>query len=81
MFGIIGLISIAACWIPQTIETIRTKQCDIKLSFLLLYLVGSISLTVHAYFIDDLVFVMLNGIATAETAVNLYYKLRSTAGA
>ncbi|MEE9224823.1 MAG: lipid-A-disaccharide synthase N-terminal domain-containing protein [Bacteroidota bacterium] len=77
MIGIIGLVSIVACWIPQTIETIKTKRCNIKLSFLVLYLVGSVSLTVHAYFIGDLVFMILNSIATGEAAVNLYYKVHS----
>lgn len=76
MFGIIGVVSIVACWVPQTIETIKTKRCNIRRSFLVLYLIGSAALTVHAYVIGDAAFVILNSIATGETAINLYYKLR-----
>ncbi|MGB9773823.1 MAG: lipid-A-disaccharide synthase N-terminal domain-containing protein [Bacteroidota bacterium] len=74
IIGTIGLIAIAACWIPQTIETVRAKRTDVKLSFLLLYLVGSLSLTVYALLIHDVIFIVLNSIATIESGVNLYYK-------
>ena len=74
IIGTIGLIAIAACWIPQTIETIRAKRTDVKLSFLLLYLLGSLSLTIYAVLIHDVIFVVLNSIATIESGVNLYYK-------
>jgi len=73
--GIIGLLAIAACWVPQTIETIRAKQTHIKLSFLLLYSLGNLLLTVYAVIIGDVVFVLLNAFAMAMSLVNLFYRV------
>ena len=45
MFGIIGLVIIVACWIPLTVEIIKTQGWDVKLSFVVLYFVSSDPLT------------------------------------
>jgi uncharacterized protein with PQ loop repeat len=71
--GIIGLTAIVACWIPQTYEVIRTRKTDMKLSFLILYLTGSIALTIYA--LGDAIFVTLNLLTTAGSAINLYFRL------
>lgn len=73
IIGLIGLLAIAACWIPQTFEVLKTRQVDMKLSFLILYLTGSIALTVYA--IDDIIFLTLNLLVSVGSAINLYYKI------
>jgi len=70
--GLTGLIAIVACWIPQTFEVIRSKQSNMKLSFLVLYFFGSIALTIYA--IGDPIFVTLNLLTTIGSAINLYFK-------
>jgi lipid-A-disaccharide synthase-like uncharacterized protein len=70
--GLIGLLAIVACWIPQTLEVVRTKRSSMSLSFLLLYFVGSIALTIYA--LGDPIFVTLNLLTTIGSAVNLYFK-------
>ncbi len=70
--GLIGLLAIVACWIPQTLAVVRTKRSDMRLSFLLLYSLGSIALTIYA--IGDPIFVALNLLAAIGSAINLYFK-------
>lgn len=79
--GIIGLLAIAAGWIPQTIETIRLKRCNINYYFLLLNLIGSVSLTAYALLLHDLVFTILNTMTSFGAVINLFYKIRSANGA
>ncbi len=73
IIGLIGLVAIVVCWIPQTLEVARTRHSSMKLSFLLLYFSGSIALTIYA--IGDPIFVTLNLLTTIGSAVNLYFKI------
>ncbi len=73
LVGLIGLLAIVACWIPQTLEVVKTRHSDMKLSFLVLYFFGSIALTVYA--LGDAIFVTLNLLTTIGSAINLYFKL------
>ena len=75
IIGLIGLLAIVACWIPQTLEVIKTRRSSMKLSFLLLYFLGSIALTIYA--IGDPIFITLNLLTTIGSAVNLYFKIFS----
>ena len=74
-FGLVGLCCIAAAWIPQTVKTIREKRCDIGKAFLVLYIFGSISLTVYSSLNFDPIFLALNLLATIQSLINFYYKL------
>ncbi len=73
IIGLIGLVAIVACWIPQTLEVLKVKHSQMNLSFLILYFVGSVALTIYA--IGDLVFVALNVLAAIGSAINLYFKI------
>lgn len=73
IIGLIGLLAIVACWIPQTYEVLKTRRANMKLSFLILYFVGSIALTIYA--IGDPIFITLNLLTTLGSAINLYYKM------
>ncbi len=71
--GLIGLFAIVACWVPQTYEVLRTRRVNMNLSFLILYFIGSIALTIYA--LGDVIFVTLNLLTTVGSAINLYFKL------
>ena len=73
--GLIGLFAIVVCWIPQTLQVIKSKHSDMNLSFLTLYFLGSIALTIYA--IGDPIFVTLNLLTTLGSAINLYFKIFS----
>ena len=75
--GIVGLLALAAGWIPQTIETIKLKDSKVNMSFLILNLIGSISLTTYAIFLHDPVFTMLNSMTSLGALINLFYKVRA----
>ncbi len=70
--GLIGLIAIVICWIPQTYESIKRGYTNMNLYFLLIYFIGSISLTVYA--IGNFVFFTLNFLAAIGSLINLYFK-------
>ncbi len=73
IIGLIGLLAIVACWIPQTLEVLRTGRVNMKFSFLILYLLGSVALTIYA--VGDAIFLTLNLLAAVGSAINLYYKI------
>jgi lipid-A-disaccharide synthase-like uncharacterized protein len=73
--GYTGLIALVVSWIPQSIETVKFGRCTINLGFLVLVLIGNISLALYAWSIADTVFGLLNSISTIGVALNMYYKL------
>jgi len=74
--GILGLVLILAAWIPGTISTIKTKKVGMSKEFILLYLFGSLFLTIHSILLQDFVFLILNAGATFVASINLYYSLK-----
>ena len=72
IIGLIGLLAIVACWVPQTFDVLKTGRVNMKLSFLILYLIGSIALTIYA--MGDVIFVTLNLLVALGSAINLYYR-------
>lgn len=75
LIGLLGLICIVVAWVPQTIKTIKDGTSSIQLSFLILYIVGSLSLTVYSIVLFDPIYLALNSLATLQSTINLYYKL------
>ena len=73
IIGLIGLLAIVACWVPQTFDVLKTGRVNMKLSFLILYFIGSIALTIYA--LGDAIFVTINVLTTMGSAINLYYKM------
>ena len=74
-FGILGLIVILLAWIPEVIETVKTKKAGMKKEFIALYCIGSLSLAVYAYQLNALPFLILNILAAIVPLINLYYTL------
>jgi len=73
--GYIGVIALVLSWIPQSVETIRLGRCPVNLNFLILSVVGSLSLAAYAFTLGDPVFSILNTITTVGALLNMYYKL------
>lgn len=73
--GYLGLATLVISWIPQSIETIKLGKCTVNLGFLLLVLIGNISLAIYAFSIGDSVFFLLNSVSTIGVVLNLYYKV------
>jgi lipid-A-disaccharide synthase-like uncharacterized protein len=75
--GFLGMVLLVVAWIPQTLRTIRTKMVGVHPKFLWIYFFGSLFLTLYAISIFDIIFIILNGIATAFSAINIYYMYES----
>ncbi len=73
IFGYGGLIFLALCWIPQTIDTIKAGKVSIKKSFLVLYVIGSVLLLLQAIYIDNIPLILLNCFTTASSSINIFY--------
>jgi len=73
--GYIGLTSLALCWIPQSIETIKQGRCTVNLTFLALSALGSFSLALYALSLGDTIFIVLNCLTTLGAVINIFYKL------
>jgi MtN3 and saliva related transmembrane protein len=75
--GWIGTACIVLCWIPQTMETLRNRQCNVNRGFLLLATIGTLSLTVHSVFLNDVPFIILNTVGSVGSGINLFYSFHS----
>ena len=76
LIGYLGLFLVAICWLPQTIETIRSGRCEVNSLFLILSASGSVCLVVYAIERIDVVFAILNTLTAVGAFVNLFYKIR-----
>ena len=74
ILGTLGIASLAVCWVPQSVETIRAGRCGANRVFLLLSAFGSCCLGAYALILGDPVFVILNALTTLGAAVNLFYR-------
>ncbi len=72
--GWAGFFLLLAAWVPQTWTTIKQGSTPLHAAFILLYVVSSGLLTIYAVLQDDLVFMMLNGLLTMGSGINLYYR-------
>ena len=72
--GYVGLTSLALCWIPQSIETIKQGRCTVNLTFLTLSALGSFSLAIYAVSLGDPIFTILNCLTTLGAGINIFYK-------
>ena len=73
--GYIGVVAFALAWIPQSVETIKARRCDVNLTFLLLSALGSFSLMTYAWLRSDWVFSVINALTTLGALVNAYFRL------
>jgi lipid-A-disaccharide synthase-like uncharacterized protein len=76
ILGIIGLVLIAVAWLPQIIETIKTKKSGLNIKFALIYVIGSFALVVYSIQIKDTIFLILNSLATLMSFTGLFYTIK-----
>ncbi len=77
ILGYLGLGTLVACWVPQTLETLKEKDCKVNMYFLILYLAGSILLMLYAFYLKDVVFTVLNSMTAVGAVINIYYKVKA----
>ena len=75
LIGLTGMLLLVGSWIPQTLETIRTRHCPLNLQFIVIYVTASTLLTLYAYFQRDWIFFALNFLAALQSAINLVVKV------
>ncbi|AEK72470.1 membrane protein, conserved [Thermococcus sp. 4557] len=75
IIGLIGMLLLVGSWVPQTVETLRTKHCPLNLEFIIIYVAAASMLTVYSYIIGDWIFFTLNFLSAFQSAVNLAVKL------
>ena len=64
-------------WVPQTFQTIREKDCKVNTNFLILNFIGSVSLTIYAVYLGDVIFSVLNSMTSLGAVINIFYKLKA----
>nr|WP_048152331.1 MULTISPECIES: hypothetical protein [unclassified Thermococcus] len=74
------MLLLVSSWVPQTIETIKTRKCPLNMQFILIYVTASTLLTVYSYIIGDWIFFALNFLAAFQSAINLVVKLMERKG-
>jgi len=75
LIGLLGMLLLVSAWVPQTLETIRTRRCPLNMKFIVIYVTASTLLTVYSYIIGDWIFFALNFLAALQSAINLAVKL------
>ncbi|NJE30947.1 hypothetical protein E3E38_07815 [Thermococcus sp. 18S1] len=75
IIGLIGMLLLVGSWIPQTVETLRTKHCPLNLEFIIIYVAAASMLTIYSYIIGDWIFFTLNFLSAFQSAINLAVKL------
>ncbi|MGQ4892047.1 MAG: hypothetical protein ACP6IP_06115 [Candidatus Njordarchaeia archaeon] len=75
LYGVVGIIFILVAWLPETLKNLRSSHVNIRMEFLILYTLGSLLLTFHAFLVSDLVFIILNSLATLLSGANIILKV------
>lgn len=75
ILGWSGFAILVMAWIPQTLNTLRAGKTDMSMSFILMYAISSLLLTLYSILTVDQVFMALNGLLTLGSGINLFYKL------
>jgi len=76
IIGIIGLMLLAVAWIPETIDILTKKKEKINWKFGVLYVLGSLALTIYSYQINDIIFLILNAFILVMSSISLVYSLK-----
>ncbi|MEM1924169.1 MAG: hypothetical protein QXR64_05305 [Pyrobaculum sp.] len=72
ILGVVGLFLIAAAWAVNILRNSPPPPIDLTV----LYLLGSVSLTIYALFLNDIVFITLNTASSVLSFINLVRALR-----
>ncbi len=76
-WGLLGVVFLAGCWIPQIAHLVRSRRAEgVSLGFALMILAANIFLTIHALRIRSAVFAGVNAFAGVMAAIQLLLVLR-----
>lgn len=70
LIGIAGLLLVACSWIPQLREVMKGKSMPAT-TFLFVYIFGCGLLTIYAFMLKDVVFILLNAATFILALLNL----------
>ena len=77
LFGYIAGICTAVCFLPQTLQTIRTKNVEsLSLLSYIIYCTGLISWILYGLYIHSLQMLIFNGIGLVFGGIILYMIIR-----
>lgn len=65
------MLLIFIAWIPETIQNFRERGKSLNYRFVLLYLAGSLMLAYHALELHDMVFLLMNALASLIAVANM----------
>jgi len=71
--GIAGLVLILIAWLPGIIETLKNGKTEMKLSFMIIYFLGSLSLALYAWQLKSMPFFILNLLAAFVPIIHFYF--------
>ena len=80
IIGLIGMLLLVSSWVPQTLETIKTRKCPLNMGFIVIYVTAATLLTIYSYLIRDWIFFTLNFLSAFQSAINLVVKLTEKKG-
>ncbi|HZX20565.1 MAG TPA: hypothetical protein VFF13_06145 [archaeon] len=76
IFGLLGLALIAIAWLPGIVDTIKSGKPGMKKRFMLLYFLGSASLSYYAFVLNSISFLALNSIAALVPIIHLFFYIK-----
>ncbi len=72
--GIIGAILILSAWVVETRKVIKSKDLEgLDIRFLVVYLIGSITLTYYSVRRNDFVFIALSAVISLLTMIEIVF--------
>ncbi len=72
IIGMIGALCLGFSYLPQIFKLLKSKSSrDVSNLFILFILFGSILLTSYSIYIEDIVFIVLNGTASTNAGIVL----------
>ena len=75
VLGWIGLFGIAYAWFLESYHVVKTKHTNIPLFFTIIYIISSGLLVAYSFLIGDIIFILLNALATLSAVVHLVVRI------
>ena len=77
--GVLGALILALAWLTSLIRTLRSKKNTIDPTFTTIYFIASVLLTIYSALIGDMIFAIINGLASLIALIELvsFFSFRS----
>lgn len=76
ILGIIGISLLAIGWFIEAAKMIKEKRSSIDIKFGALYVIGSLLLVIYSFQINDMIFMILNGLVVVSSGLSLFYAIK-----